>query len=414
MNQIYRSAKITLVSAAGNNANAGFPGFGTVDRNINTATTSISGFAIGTAAPTYLEAVDSSRWESRGWTLQEKIFSRRILVFTKDQVFFRCTQETLHEDTVLESPSKDWVIDSGVGPTTAHMLESHDSGRPNHDFDRYADLVQNYTQRQLSKDEDALLAFSGISSEFQASFDGSETAFYFGIPEAAFEEALCWQHLRPSPRRPGFPSWSWAGWVGQAYYGNRIIPYRGAERVDGPADTCDVTFHLSDPPKRIQSRPVVPTFAACSAPCEPPGLKTTAKLGLPPLTSQPAPLPILQLHTSHAHLRVRPDREQITGDATEVHHVYLPADPATVLGEMYVHPSWRRHHLDQDLDFIVIWRDGRQVPREERRDQGLSQVWIMCLEWVEHVAYRVALVQSAVDEALWIRAEPNWRCIILG
>jgi hypothetical protein len=42
-------------------------------------------------------------WNRRGWTLQEKVLSKRLLLFTDFQVYFRCANSVCAEDIAMEA-----------------------------------------------------------------------------------------------------------------------------------------------------------------------------------------------------------------------------------------------------------------------------------------------------------------------
>lgn len=42
--------------------------------------------------------------------------------------------------------------------------------------------------------------------------------FWMGMPRAIFDIALLWQPVAKVTRREGFPSWSWAGWLGEVQW----------------------------------------------------------------------------------------------------------------------------------------------------------------------------------------------------
>jgi hypothetical protein len=85
-------------------------------------------------------------------------------------------------------------------------------------------FLADFSKRELSYPADAINAMQGI---FQM-FSRTEDPVYHieGVPILwatletvdpvhSFIRGLSWYHLIPGKRRPEFPSWSWAGWVGQ-------------------------------------------------------------------------------------------------------------------------------------------------------------------------------------------------------
>ncbi|KAF0320022.1 tol protein-like protein [Colletotrichum asianum] len=96
MYQVYRYAEVTVIAASGKDANAGLPGLHEPRRiqqrvfKIVEATPDTNELCLITAPDirpawkyNYLEG---SEWSSRGWTLQEKVMSRRTLIFTDTEV----------------------------------------------------------------------------------------------------------------------------------------------------------------------------------------------------------------------------------------------------------------------------------------------------------------------------------------
>ncbi len=93
------------------------------------------------------------------------------------------------------------------------------------DLSRYVNLAANYNLRELTRPEDVLAAFAGITTALSQIFYGG---FICGLPNLFFDIALCWRPLGPCQRRmpscqssaneAGLPSCSWAGWKALPYW----------------------------------------------------------------------------------------------------------------------------------------------------------------------------------------------------
>lgn len=239
MDKIYENAELTLIAAAGEDENHGLPGAGAprppqVNAQIGKATV--------TALPQDPEGlIKSSKWFTRGWTFQEGILARRRLIFTEEQVYFECDAmncsetlspnlDLLHTEikTKFKSNLRSGIFEGSIlryGAFANADLNWLNSLR------RYHQYVEQYSQRDLTKDEDSLNAFLGIIKHFQSS---NTTPIYhiMGLPlmhiSWGTEElisGLAWTHpqygYKPIPsrlprRRSGFPSWSWVGWAAKA------------------------------------------------------------------------------------------------------------------------------------------------------------------------------------------------------
>jgi len=85
-------------------------------------------------------------------------------------------------------------------------------------FQRYADIVSEYTGTKLSFSEDILQAFGGISKVLMLDMN---TEMIEGLPVSFLVAAIPWQPSALLRRRRGnerFASWSWAGWEGKVLY----------------------------------------------------------------------------------------------------------------------------------------------------------------------------------------------------
>lgn len=103
MDSIYNNAELLVVAATGSDANAGLPGIGSTPRRMWQRIETISGTQFTTAQPSLQQVLKRSVWNSRGWTFQEAILSRRALVFTESLVYWSCQVDTSREDINSES-----------------------------------------------------------------------------------------------------------------------------------------------------------------------------------------------------------------------------------------------------------------------------------------------------------------------
>ena len=227
MGLIYSLAAFTIVAASGNDANAGLPGVRADTRDINQNLVRVGERIL-------LEVVDGhgyygglkkSSWSTRAWTMQEKILSKKLLIFTDQQVYWSCWNAVWLEEVVLEDvfnisflhdPVKTGPADVGF----SSIVKSRDM------YELYESLVNAYQERQLTFKSDILNAFSGLCQAM--AMIGNES-FHWGLPVSHFDRYLCW-YLRGggtrnyafcSPDKGGsavfsvpFPSWSWAAWHG--------------------------------------------------------------------------------------------------------------------------------------------------------------------------------------------------------
>ncbi|KAH9876717.1 hypothetical protein J1614_003849 [Plenodomus biglobosus] len=155
---------------------------------------------------------------SRAWVLQERLFSRRILTFGRQQVFWECCETD--ELNVCETFPNGLIC--GVkarGPFSLPELPREAAFTSKSTaYTDWVELVETYTQCQLTfPDQDKLAAFSGIAEAVAESVGRPPYIAGFFAPELPI--ALSWSIIRynvPQTRpiaKPGIyraPSWSWA------------------------------------------------------------------------------------------------------------------------------------------------------------------------------------------------------------
>ncbi len=210
MGNIYSQALLTIVAASGSNANAGLPGVRAFSRNSGQRTECVQGMILANELPQLEDIIGQSYWNTRAWTYQEKELSSKCLIFCKTHIFFQCNRTVFKEDSGL----RDHAIGGGLA------LKIRGERQPI--WNSYRRAVVKYTKRTMSDESDAVNAFQGIASLLQPAFKGE---FLFGLPETELDIALLWQpaslirrRVNPETKGPLFPSWSWAGWIGEVAY----------------------------------------------------------------------------------------------------------------------------------------------------------------------------------------------------
>jgi hypothetical protein len=249
MDSIYGAAILTIVSD-NESTSSGIAGW-SLPRSPPQAIFRHAGVTYLSARRTFGEALRTSSWESRAWCLQEKIFSKRLLIFTDSQVFYHCGASTRFEDTITEPQEN---ISGSV-----HMRERPNTHRKIHrdivepeytayeshreSFGRsFWSLIQAYSQRALSFEGDAIRAFSGILKSIAPQYGPA----LWGCPQHEFARGLSWalSEHRINLRREGFPSWSWAGWRGNAGVNLHFVNYK---RKDVDIAVSEGRYRVSKP-----------------------------------------------------------------------------------------------------------------------------------------------------------------------
>lgn len=231
MSLIYKGATMTLVAAEADNAFSGLPGVRSYPQPREAVIETVGLVRLTTVSPPLDESLTNSRWMCRAWTYGEDQFSRRLLYFTKHQVYFRCLLYAHREDNFEENPE----AYSGKGQRILHDFV-------NQEYGWFQSYVAEFSRRTYTFPRDRLDAFKGILAEM------SERAGYHfldGIPTQDFLCALRWKHDSfPSQRNVLYPSWSWTGWDGSVSFpdtdrsedviASDCLPQVAAFREDSP------------------------------------------------------------------------------------------------------------------------------------------------------------------------------------
>lgn len=280
MDFIYSKAFATIVAMHGKDADAGLPGVrgGTREPQrlewVRSSRSSPGAEATGlehtpklslvSTAPPLQLALELSKWDSRGWTFQERLLSRRCIYFSRWCVYFQCRSSTFCE--MGEELPKVGEI-SMTGPVNPFFsLDAHTSqiGKASveptpkqWDFQVYKELVEMYTSRELSFSSDILEAFSGILGMLGESVEGR---ILKGLPTNSLDLALLWNSTTNCKRRSQlstsssvtFRSWSWTGWEGLVWY--RIV---AQDERTYPTSEIDA-FYIHQNGRRYEARKRTP------------------------------------------------------------------------------------------------------------------------------------------------------------
>ncbi|KLU91734.1 hypothetical protein MAPG_10683 [Magnaporthiopsis poae ATCC 64411] len=227
MASIYANAYCTIVAADGADADAGLGGVGVPRSPSFPRVLELGADCHLRPAPEVERASSFTAWHSRGWTFQERLLTRRSLVFFRGTVKWQCRSSIWAEGVAAEpegfSSDNTWPDEdcypSPVSFDTSFMLRFERLPRPQ--LRQYEDLVREYSRRKLTHETDGLRAFSGILDVLSRTYPGG---FLYGLPLIFFDMAMLWEpesRGRPRIAAPGssallFPSWSWAAWEGFA------------------------------------------------------------------------------------------------------------------------------------------------------------------------------------------------------
>ena len=176
------------------------------------------------------EIISSNFWDSRtnraqlnqrGWVMQERWLSPRVLHYGRDQLLWECGELDACETYPggLPKPLRDLRSGFKLDPELLKPLEYRSAITSDPDLlyrGLWYEIVAKYSGTNLTKGEDKLVAISGIAKRIQGLLDDEYLA---GLWRKNLPFQLLWTvehrwpgtylHLtRPRPYRA--PSWSWA------------------------------------------------------------------------------------------------------------------------------------------------------------------------------------------------------------
>ncbi|KAK2764078.1 hypothetical protein CKAH01_15881 [Colletotrichum kahawae] len=245
MDVIYSRASVTVTAASGTDANARLAGVCGLSRSKRQNTARYSDdLTLLALMPSFEDGVQGIYWNSRGWTYQERLLSRRLLVFTQDTVYFQCGQMTCSEDFnmlkpgVIQSASQqDIMLSRGEEPPTLTPRSQYRLGISE---EYYYRMVTEYTSRHMSHADDRVNGFEGILNVLRNVYGD---VFIWGTWAGdMLHHSLLWQPRQELKRvyqwkttTPVYPTWAWAGWTGAVRFDDPG-DWNGFPSLDKPSD----------------------------------------------------------------------------------------------------------------------------------------------------------------------------------
>lgn len=198
--------------------------------------------------------------DTRGWVLQERLLSPRILYYGQQQLYWECAEVTLRQDGKAPDVATD-DLRAGVdlkqaldfnsplpfanNPIFLREYRASDLTQ----FEKGARLLQwynvvcEYTIRHLTYQSDKLPAITGIAKAFQRR---TGYTYLAGLWKEDLITGILWYVVEPSDEiiSPALPSWTWARLKGHVRFWSfvRGPPLRA---VDGSCEVVQVTHTLA-------------------------------------------------------------------------------------------------------------------------------------------------------------------------
>lgn len=231
MNNIYRHAYLTIIAERAKDASEGFlkpkspslPGLGKIFKipypNPNAKDIPYKPNH-GTLCLRMLEDYQyNAQYEAintRGWTFEERILSRRRLLYSTKQLRWQCGKAQ-HSNA---GAAEERFNEVAMKPMSEILRPAKAAGakRPedplSHMGKQWSVVINEYTDRNLTMPGDKLLAVGGLATEFNHAFGDQYIA---GMWKSQLFKSLQWNSapsppelVKPRPKGYRAPSWSWA------------------------------------------------------------------------------------------------------------------------------------------------------------------------------------------------------------
>ncbi|CAJ0551415.1 Ff.00g113450.m01.CDS01 [Fusarium sp. VM40] len=216
---------------------------------------------------------------TRGWTLQERILSHRILHFSNARISWECDASCRSEDGITkidfiglsyrafrllnrcaphESIGKsllgDGFEDSREGDyDPVHITDFLTSGSWKSIFFAWACIIENYSTRDLTQLGDKLSAISGLASFVLTQAGLGAESYLAGLWREDLVEGLLWYVSTARPSRSAAPyvapTWSWASMTGSIHYFRDRYQFPFMPHVSISGANC--TISPADPTGRV-------------------------------------------------------------------------------------------------------------------------------------------------------------------
>jgi hypothetical protein len=168
------------------------------------------------------EVVVDAPLSSRGWTFQERFLSRRLLHLGGKQMAWECHTCQATESLPLLNSNNRTLNDRRSG-----LSDFWDGVSSKDPLLRWREAVVNYSNRQLTKREDVLIAIDGIASVLR---EATQDRYMAGLWSTTVALELAWsrhEYYRfhhPYSRDASYaPTWSWASVQGAITYNTDVV-----------------------------------------------------------------------------------------------------------------------------------------------------------------------------------------------
>jgi hypothetical protein len=214
--------------------------------------------------PSFFRCVSTSPLNARGWVMQERALSHRLIHFTQHGMFWECSQEKLHEHFGNVDPNtdsqrvpchtKETLLSVARAQSSKHLCPVE-----------WFHFITQYSTTGFTEPQDRLIALSSVAKAAQPML--GRGGYYAGLWRNDLNRGLMWHCQFPSTdlrRRETLvaPTWSWASvegsisFVALSYetYAHELIDVVDVHAI--PEQTENPFGNLTTGRLRLRGRPL--------------------------------------------------------------------------------------------------------------------------------------------------------------
>lgn len=236
MGLVYSSAYCTLAASASTDTNSGLPFYDFT--NTLDSDSFILAFGFNNEGKQERVCISVRSWnrtgdsqiaydplQKRGWTLQERHLSHRVVYFSHENLFWECKQ-------ARSSTSLPWCAWSPLTSQNRRLFDGDKETLREHlDGGGWQCLIWDYSKRALTYERDKFYAIAGLV-EAVDNVLACDDQYLAGLWRSTLPVSLCWKSSLYTSSdgqltaRLRAPSWSWASLSGPIYIGAEPLGLR--------------------------------------------------------------------------------------------------------------------------------------------------------------------------------------------
>jgi hypothetical protein len=219
MHKVYRNADVTIAATGAHNSTEGLffdrhpdwirPCLVSIARNDSTN----EAFVVHDTAM-WTDGIDKTPLNRRAWVLQERRLSRRIIHFSREQIFWECRTAVACE-TFPSGPFQPTSREHDAYKFPAKVMDQTQDSPAEVEVDvarLWNAVLEHYTQADLTRATDKLIAISGLAKTFARNYADRYLA---GMWESSLVLQLPWtvrgtENQNKPIEQYVAPTWSWS------------------------------------------------------------------------------------------------------------------------------------------------------------------------------------------------------------